>query len=120
VSSRQPTAEGFFLSAGWRLGAIDVARDHAHLLARPGDGLSIVRTCRRWREAPVAKKAKAPAIVYPTCVRHTKPCKDVRLRHYFLCDPCAHRWTKEAFAESAPLYVGEKLVGYCLLCNNRP
>jgi len=65
----------------------------------------------------VAKKAKVPAIVYPICVRHVKSRKDVRLRHYFLCDACARLWTKEAFGDNASLYNGEKVLGYCLLCN---
>ena len=65
----------------------------------------------------MAKKAKAPAVVYPTCVRHAKTRKDVRLRHYFMCDKCAGVWTKEAFDGNASLYDGEKLDGYCLLCN---
>jgi hypothetical protein len=65
----------------------------------------------------VAKKAKAAPIVYPTCVRHTKARKDVRLRHYFLCDECTAQWAREAFAGSPSLYDGEKLEGYCLLCN---
>jgi len=65
----------------------------------------------------VARKAKAPAFVYPTCVRHAKTRKDVRLRHFFLCDGCTKLWTKDAFGGNAPLYVGEKLDGYCLLCN---
>jgi hypothetical protein len=67
----------------------------------------------------VAKKAKAPAVVYPTCARHAKPRKDVRLRHYFLCDGCAAQWQQEAFCGEASLYDGERLQGYCLLCNER-
>jgi hypothetical protein len=67
----------------------------------------------------VAKKAKAVPIVYPTCARHAKARKDVRLRHYFLCDDCANQWVKEAFAGSASLYDGERLKGYCLLCNRQ-
>jgi hypothetical protein len=66
---------------------------------------------------PVAKKAKASPLVYPTCVRHAKARKDVRLRHYFLCDACAALWTRDAFAGSAPLYAGEQVNGYCMLCN---
>ena len=54
---------------------------------------------------------------YPVCVRHLKPRKDVRLRHFFLCDKCSNRWTKEAFDGNRPLYVREKLSGYCMLCN---
>jgi hypothetical protein len=57
------------------------------------------------------------AIIYPTCVRHLKPRKDVRLRHFFLCDACAQRWQDEAFAGNKALYVGEAVKGYCLLCN---
>ena len=55
--------------------------------------------------------------IYPTCVRHLKPRKDVRLRHFFLCDVCAARWRDEAFAGNQALYVGEPVGGYCLLCN---
>jgi hypothetical protein len=54
---------------------------------------------------------------YPTCVRHLKPRKDVRLRHYFLCDACTEQWRTEAFDGNEPLYVGERVEGYCLLCN---
>lgn len=59
----------------------------------------------------------AGAIVYPTCVRHAKSRKDVRLRHYFLCNACAELWTKDAFDGNGSLYNGEKIKGYCLLCN---
>jgi len=61
--------------------------------------------------------AKASKPEYPVCVRHLKQRKDVRLRHYFLCDRCAAKWQAEAFDDSAPLYVGEPVAGYCLLCN---
>jgi hypothetical protein len=57
------------------------------------------------------------SIQYPTCVRHLKPRKDVRLRHYFLCDACCRQWTSEAFDGNAPLYEGEHLDGFCQLCN---
>jgi hypothetical protein len=67
----------------------------------------------------VAKKAKPTPIVYPTCARHAKSRKDVRLRHYFLCDGCAAQWVKEAFGGSASHYDGEKVNGYCLLCNHQ-
>jgi hypothetical protein len=40
---------------------------------------------------------------YPTCVRHLSPRKDVRLRHYFLCDACATAWTSEAFDGNKPV-----------------
>lgn len=65
------------------------------------------------------RKSAPPAFVYPTCVRHLKPRKDVRLRHFFLCDICAERWSNEAFDGNQPLYVGEALNGYCQLCNVR-
>ncbi|QNN23334.1 hypothetical protein HED60_13960 [Planctomycetales bacterium ZRK34] len=64
-------------------------------------------------------RAKAQVIHYPTCVRHLKPRKDVRLRHYFLCDKCASTWTKDAFDGNEPLAVGESLSGICQLCNER-
>lgn len=53
------------------------------------------------------------------CVRHLQPRKDVRLRHFFLCDRCTHIWTTGAFDANAPLYQGETIDGYCLLCNTR-
>lgn len=56
---------------------------------------------------------------YPTCVRHLQPRKDVRLRHFFLCDACAEKWTNEAFAGNKPLYEGDQVNGYCQLCNVR-
>lgn len=59
----------------------------------------------------------AKSIEYPTCVRHLKPRKDVRLRHYFLCDDCTEQWRNEAFDGNEPLYVGRPVEGYCLLCN---
>lgn len=64
-------------------------------------------------------RKKARAVDYPTCVRHLKPRKDARLRHYYLCDGCVAQWTREAFDGNAPVYVGESVTGYCLLCNNR-
>jgi len=57
------------------------------------------------------------AIEYPRCVRHLKRRKDVRLRHYFMCDRCADKWKVEAFDNNPPVYVGEAVEGYCLLCN---
>src|SRR5229473_4798296 len=65
----------------------------------------------------MARKSAKSAIVYPTCVRHLKPRKDVRLRHFFLCDDCADRWSNEAFEGNQPVHVGEPVRGYCLLCN---
>lgn len=62
-------------------------------------------------------KITAKQIAYPVCVRHLKPRKDVRLRHYFMCDACAAQWTKDAFAGNASLWNGEQLTGYCHLCN---
>jgi hypothetical protein len=56
-------------------------------------------------------------IEYPTCVRHQCPRKDVRLRHFFLCDTCSDLWSSDAFSGSKPLYNGEAINGYCLLCN---
>lgn len=63
------------------------------------------------------RKAVKTALVYPTCVRHLKPRKDVRLRHFFLCDACTELWSNEAFEGNQPLYTGEAVTGYCLLCN---
>lgn len=65
----------------------------------------------------MAKRVPRKRIEYPTCVRHLSPRKDVRLRHYFLCEACAQAWTDEAFDGNKPQYVGEKVSGYCLLCN---
>jgi hypothetical protein len=56
-------------------------------------------------------------VEYPMCVRHAKPRKDVRLRHFFLCDGCSDQWSTEAFNGHMPLYLGEPVHGYCLLCN---
>ncbi len=56
-------------------------------------------------------------ITYPTCVRHAQPRKDVRLRHFFLCDSCTRRWVQEAFDGNEPCTYGEPVEGYCLLCN---
>src|SRR5213078_1734280 len=63
------------------------------------------------------RKSARPTITYPVCVRHLKSRKDVRLRHFFLCDACTAVWTSGAFAGNQPLYVGETAEGYCLLCN---
>jgi len=67
----------------------------------------------------MAKRRAAPAVAieYPTCVRHAEPRKDVRLRHCFLCDACAEKWTVEAFDGNRSLWDGQPLKGYCLLCN---
>lgn len=59
------------------------------------------------------------AASYPTCVRHLKPRKDVRLRHYFLCDVCAEKWQNEAFDGNASLWDSNTVKGYCLLCNKQ-
>lgn len=56
-------------------------------------------------------------IEYPVCVRHLKSRKDVRLRHYFLCDRCTAAWTKTAFDGNAPLACSAPLTGYCQHCN---
>jgi len=63
-------------------------------------------------------KKTANAIEYPLCVRHLKRRKDVRLRLFFLCDACADQWTTEAFDGNEPLWTGEAVSGYCLLCNS--
>jgi hypothetical protein len=34
-----------------------------------------------------------------------------------MCDACTAQWSKEAFAGNHPLYEGEPVSGYCLLCN---
>jgi len=65
----------------------------------------------------MSQEDQSSKMSYPVCVRHLKPRKDVRLRHFFLCDKCSNRWTKEAFDGNRPLYVREKLSGYCMLCN---
>jgi len=63
------------------------------------------------------RKKKADAVAYPTCVRHLKPRKDVKLRHFFLCDTCTDQWIAEAFDGNEPLWIGQPVNGYCLLCN---
>lgn len=64
------------------------------------------------------RRTTRPKIEYPTCVRHVKPRKDVRLRLYFLCDSCTRKWTIEAFDQNSPLWQSESVRGYCQLCNN--
>jgi hypothetical protein len=64
------------------------------------------------------RKEGKTKIEYPTCVRHLKPRKDVRLRYFFMCDRCTNKWIEEAFEGNEPLYVGEQLSGYCILCNS--
>lgn len=54
---------------------------------------------------------------YPVCARHGSSRKDSRLRHFFMCDVCAGKWSHEAFADSPSLYDGETLRGHCILCN---
>jgi hypothetical protein len=66
---------------------------------------------------PKPKKVKAPAPVWPPCVRHSAPAKDTRFRYYFLCNPCCAKWVAEAFSGNAPLHSSEPVSGYCLLCN---
>ena len=72
---------------------------------------------------PMARKKRkakpGPAYEYPVCVRQMKSRKDVRLRHFFLCDRCSAKWTAEAFSDNRPLWQGERLDGYCQLCNAR-
>lgn len=58
-----------------------------------------------------------PSHNYPECVRHLRPRKDVRLRHFFLCDGCTIKWTTEAFDGNAPLWASEAITGFCQLCN---
>ncbi|HAU37978.1 MAG TPA: hypothetical protein DCX07_09720 [Phycisphaerales bacterium] len=71
----------------------------------------------------MAKKAnrdrsgEKAAVVYPTCVRHARPRKDVKLRHFFLCDACTRQWVQEAFDGNEPCTYGDPVDGYCLLCN---
>ena len=65
------------------------------------------------------RRIAKPALVYPTCVRHLKGRKDSRLRHFFLCDQCAELWSNDAFDGNQPLHVGERLDGFCQLCNTR-
>ncbi len=74
---------------------------------------AVKRTTKR------AERKKGGVVTYPTCVRHLKPRKDVRLCHFFLCNGCQSKWTREAFDNNRPVYVGERLTGYCLLCNRR-
>lgn len=63
------------------------------------------------------RRSARPTITYPLCVRHLKTRKDVRLRNFFLCEDCSALWTKGAFGGNAPLYTGEGIEGYCMLCN---
>jgi hypothetical protein len=65
------------------------------------------------------RKTAKPAYEYPMCVRHLKGRKDSRLRQFFLCDACAELWSNDAFGGNQPLYVGERLKGFCQLCNAR-
>jgi hypothetical protein len=65
------------------------------------------------RSTTTAKKVE-----YPACARHSKPRKDVRLRHFFLCDGCAAMWSAQAFDGAKSLWDGENIEGYCHLCNN--
>jgi len=71
----------------------------------------------------MAKRRSGPAkqqpVEYPICVRHRARRKDVRLRHFFLCTPCADKWKREAFDGSGPLCDGEPIVGLCQLCNTK-
>lgn len=56
-------------------------------------------------------------IEYPTCVRHLKARKDVKLRHFFLCDTCTEKWTSEAFAGNKAISTLKPIQGYCLHCH---
>lgn len=66
-----------------------------------------------------SKRIKKVSVEYPMCVRHMKSRKDVRLRQFFLCDLCTRRWTKEAFDGNRPVWTGERLKGFCQLCNRK-
>lgn len=59
----------------------------------------------------------ARKVEYPTCARHAKSRKDVRLRHFFLCDGCTAEWSSKAFDGASSLWDGEEVEGYCHLCN---
>ncbi len=65
----------------------------------------------------MAKKAAKKKTEYPECVRHLGRQRDVKLRHFFLCNECADLWTTDAFENANSLYNGETLEGYCLVCN---
>lgn len=69
------------------------------------------------RMARRTKDRDAKEVVYPTCVRHSVPRKDVRLRNCFLCDNCAEKWAVEAFAGNHSLWNSDPISGFCLLCN---
>jgi hypothetical protein len=71
-----------------------------------------------FRMAKRRSDATRRRIEFPSCVRHAKPRKDVRLRQCYLCDACAEQWAAEAFAGNKSLYDGERITGYCLLCNS--
>lgn len=58
-------------------------------------------------------------VEYPVCVRHLRPGKDARLRHFFLCNTCTEKWVAEAFGGNHPLWSSEPLNGLCQLCNQR-
>lgn len=65
-------------------------------------------------------QARGEQIEYPTCVRDLRRRKDVRLRHFFLCDACAEQWTLAAFDGNGSLWTGDAVQGgYCQLCNQR-
>lgn len=90
--------------------------------AKPRKPKSVSKTGAAEAAIPRPKRTKAAPLVaveYPTCARHAKPRKDVRLRHYFLCDGCCAVWTEEAFANTRSLYDGEVVAGICMLCNER-
>jgi len=63
------------------------------------------------------RKSAKPVLEYPVCVRELKARKDARLRQFFLCDTCAKVWSVDAFNRNQPLYVGERVEGFCQLCN---
>jgi hypothetical protein len=53
------------------------------------------------------------------CAREGEPRGDAGLASFFLCEDCAESWQAEAFASTQAAYVGERLDGYCLNCNQR-
>ncbi len=59
-----------------------------------------------------------PYDVY-VCVRHNSSRKDAALRSFYLCDECTSSFVEGAFHSAAPVYEGERLFGYCSLCNRR-
>lgn len=53
------------------------------------------------------------------CARHTSSHTARTLQTGYYCDKCARRLTHEAFNDRPPVYHGERIRGFCGLCNRR-